>query len=155
MQLATAFVAKVFCHDVDFEGGGTWVPRCFMTLKQVGGGINIENSAVLAQGHESTVVLTAPQSPWLPAAVVYDLTVTFNVRSSYSGTKNPKGSVDATITSLDSYFAFPTAAEGAPELAAAPARAAEGENGALDRNELARALADLERNAKFERVQRK
>lgn len=139
----TAFVASVFCDDVKVSGGGTWVPRCFLTLKPVGGNSTIESSGVLAKGHSTLVTVVAPPSstPWAPIA--YELSVAFNVRSSYSASANPKGKVQATLKSLESCFLFPTAAEGAPELAAtARSFHPESIDGALDRQELAAALAE-------------
>ncbi len=149
VQIQTAFTVVVRCDRVIFNGEGTFVPRCFLTLRPVAGGPDILNSVVLYRGQTSYVTVVAPWSPVLPAPYDYELQVAFNVRASYSGAKNPQGEVRATIQSVVSYYAFPIAAEGASELdAATPASGSETENGVLDRHELARALADLERNAK-------
>lgn len=133
VQLATAFIVDVTCLDIRRGNlSGTWVPRCFVTLRPVAGGADIVNSVVLERGQSAYVVIVAPQSPNLPASVQYDLMVAFNIRASYSGAKNPQGTLVAKIDHVRSVFAFPTLAAGAPEF---------------EPQELAAALADLERDA--------
>ncbi|MCB1035371.1 MAG: hypothetical protein KDD47_16220 [Acidobacteria bacterium] len=126
----TLFVVTLRCDDVVFQGGGTFVPRAFLTLTRVGGQ-RIEQSAVLAAGR--TAVLVAATS----GSGTYDLTVELNARAVYSGSQRPYGEVRATFLSVDALSSF--GASEAREKAAA--------TGDLDAEELARALAERQEGA--------
>jgi hypothetical protein len=145
VQLATVFIVEITDVDVDFRGGGVWKPRCFVTLRPVGGGEDLYDEVLLGEGGDAFVAVCAPQSPILPASVQYDLKVNFNVRAVYSGDQNPRGTLRARIRSVRKVFAFPTLAEGAAERTA-------GGDDALDPKELGAALADLDRNAEVSEI---
>lgn len=149
VQLATAFTVEV--RDVIARpryNGGTWVPRCVVTLRPVAGGEDIFNRVVLSTGTTSYVTVVAPQSPNLPVPVQYDLMVAFNVRASYQRTGNPQGTLHGRMSRVWSQFAFPTLAEGGIELPAEAVSRFDDDD--LDPKELGAALADLDRNAEFE-----
>lgn len=145
VQLATVFHVEITEVDVEFRGGGVWKPRCFVTLRPVGGvGEEHYGEVLLGEGGDPFVAVVVPQSPILPASVQYDLKVNFNVRAVYSGDQNPRGTLRARIRSVHSHFNFPTLAEGASETA--------GGDDALDPKELGAALADLDRNAEVSEI---
>lgn len=146
----TVFVVDVHCDGVTFNGSGTWVPRCFLTLRKVGGRPEdiFIGDAVLSPGRSVQVTVIAPGSTNLADPVLYDLEIAFNVRASYKGATNPQGELRATIQKVKSCIAFPTAAEGASELAAEVSARQETEGGGLDAKELASALAELASKAK-------